>query len=183
MNIFLLNGSVANKSHTKALLKYLQQLFEQIDTDTFFWDLKESPLPIVLPQYHRDPMEHPDSIVHEFAQEITNADGIILGSPLYHGSYSGVLKNALDNLHYDAFRGKFVGLVGNAGSIRADHVQVVHLRQVVKTLFGYTLQTQVETCEDDYELEKGEYQLFNEGILKRCQRLVDEMHTMVGNMK
>ncbi|WP_246348558.1 NAD(P)H-dependent oxidoreductase [Bartonella callosciuri] len=32
-------------------------------------------------------------------------------APFYQGSYSGVLKNALDNLAYDAFLSKLVGLI------------------------------------------------------------------------
>ncbi|MCA9371528.1 NAD(P)H-dependent oxidoreductase [Candidatus Woesebacteria bacterium] len=175
MNILLINGSVAKKSHTEALLQYIASLFEKKDVTTKWWNLKEKPMLVVLPEYHHNPMDHPDRMVHEFVRAVEQVDGIVLGSPLYHGSYAGVLKNALDNLHFDTFRGKWIGLVGNGGSIRADHVQLVHLRQVVKTLYGYTLQTQVGTCAQDYEEQESGFTLNNKEIIKRCQRLVDEM--------
>ncbi|WP_375633527.1 MULTISPECIES: NADPH-dependent FMN reductase [unclassified Bartonella] len=41
--------------------------------------------------------------MYTFVKTIADADDVILASPVYHGSYSGGLKNALDNLDYDAF--------------------------------------------------------------------------------
>ena len=43
------------------------------------------------------------------------AQGIILGTPAYHGSFSGVLKNAMDLMGFDEFGGKIIGLVGVSG--------------------------------------------------------------------
>ena len=45
------------------------------------------------------------------------ADFFILGTPNYHGSFSGILKNALDHLNMDYFKMKPVGLIGNSGGI------------------------------------------------------------------
>jgi NAD(P)H-dependent FMN reductase len=39
----------------------------------------------------------------------------IAGTPLYHGSYSGVLKNAIDPMGFHEFEDKMVGLVGVSG--------------------------------------------------------------------
>ena len=132
MKVLLLCGSIAQKSHTNALLHYIEDLFIIEETDVLFWDLKTKPLPIAQPEYHRDPTQNPDKIVKEFVAEVESSPLIVLGSPLYHGSYSGVLKNALDNLRWNAFEGKWVGLVGNAGSMRANHAEFSHLRQVMK---------------------------------------------------
>lgn len=175
MNTLLICGSVAEKSHTNALLRYIEELLKAENFKTEFWDLKKKPIPIVLPEYHNDPTKHPDGVVRNFVAEVGKAQVIILGSPLHHGSYSGVLKNALDNLHGDAFQGKWVGLVGNAGSLRASHVQFAHLRYVVNALVGYTAQTQVGTCGEDYDELPDKYVLADENIKKRCERLVEEL--------
>jgi len=175
MKVFLICGSVAKKSHTNGLLRHIEGLFKAENFETEFWDLKTKPIPIVLPEYHKDPTQHPDEVVRNFVAEVESAEIIILGSPLHHGSYSGVLKNALDNLRGDAFRGKWIGLVGNAGSLRASHVEHVHLRQVVNTLVGYAAQTQVGTCGEDYEEFPDKYILVNDGIKKRCERLANEL--------
>jgi NAD(P)H-dependent FMN reductase len=175
MKVLLICGSVAKKSHTNALLHYIEELFVKEKCEVLFWDLKTKPLPVILPEYHKDPTQHPDKIVKEFVDKVEKSQIVILGSPLYHGSYSGALKNALDNLRWDAFRNKWVGLVGNAGGSRASHVEHTHLRQVVNTLVGYTAQTQVGTCRDDYSESPKKHVLVDEDIKQRCQRLVSEL--------
>lgn len=47
-----------------------------------------------------------------FRSKLKGAQGIVIATPEYHGSYSGVLKNALDLCGFDEFEGKIVGLVG-----------------------------------------------------------------------
>ena len=175
MKILLLCGSIAQKSHTRQLLKYLEILFKKRRVKTVFWNLKNQPLPIALPEYHKAPLKHPKKEVRPFAAQVEKVDGVILGSPLYHGSYSGVLKNALDNLRWDAFRGKWAGLVGNTGSMRSDTAALNHLRQVVNTLVGYSLQTQISTNKEDYEEKETEYVLTSQAVKERCERLVNEM--------
>jgi len=175
MKILLLCGSIAEKSHTLSLLDYIGNLFSQEKHKVTLWDLKKKPLPFALPECHKDPTKHPDEVVRNFVDEVEHSDIIILGSPLYHGSFSGVLKNALDNLRYDALRGKWVGLVGNSGSIRADHLELSPMRQVVNTLVGYSAQTQVGSNKSDYSETDKRYVLEDEDIKKRSQRLVDEL--------
>lgn len=175
MKILLLCGSGTYHSRTHALLTYIGDSLEVKKCEIQMWDLSEQPLPFALPQYHKDPMQHPDSIVHAFVEAVKTADAIILGSPLYHGSYTGVLKNALDNLAGDAFAGKWVALVGNAGSLRASHLQFSHLRQVVNTMGGYTIQTQVGTCKEDYTAADQGFVLSEESMQQRCERLVAEL--------
>ena len=179
MKIFLLCGSIAQKAHTNALLHHLAGLLKEKGNETVIWDLKAQPLPIALPEYHKDPTVHPDPIVRKFVDEVEKTDAVILGSPLYHGSYSGVLKNALDNLRGDAFHRKWVGLVGNASGVRASHVEFSHLRQVVNTMEGYGLQTQIGTAKTDYDEMPDAYVLKDEDIKKRCARLVEEL--LIGN--
>lgn len=180
MKILLICGSVAEKSHTNALLRYIEELFVNEKYEVSFWDLKTQPLPVVLPEYHMDPTKNPDKEIQKFVAEVESAQIVILGSPLYHGSYTGVIKNALDNLRGDAFRNKWVGLVGNAGSSRANHVEHLHLRQVVNTMVGYAAQTQVGTCGEDYSESSGQYVLSNADIKERCKRLVQELISQVG---
>lgn len=41
--------------------------------------------------------------------------GIILGTPEYHGSFSGVLKNAIDLTGFKELEARIVGLAGVSG--------------------------------------------------------------------
>ncbi len=49
-------------------------------------------------------------------EKIINADALIIGTPMYRGSYTGRLKNVFDILPNDALMGKPVGLIATGGS-------------------------------------------------------------------
>lgn len=63
------------------------------------------------------------------------ADFLVLGTPNYHGSYSGILKNALDHINMDYVKMKPVGLIGNSGGIVSSE-PLSHLRVIVRSLLG-----------------------------------------------
>jgi len=172
-HIVLISGSGAKHSRTQALLLHIAELLETRGMKTTLWDLSERPLPPTEPDFHGDPL-HPDLQVREFIGLVNDADGIVLGSPLYHGSFSGILKNALDNLGSDAFKNKHVGLVSNAGG--GGNIQAVEqLRSVVRSLYGYSLQTQIVTTEGDFTGVEGRNTVHNPSIKQRVLRLVDEL--------
>lgn len=175
MKITLINGSMAKKSHTLALLRFIELLLQEKDAETTLWDLREKPLINVMPEYHRDPSQTPDARVKEWVQMIKESDGVILGSPLYHGSFSGVLKNALDNLGPHAFKHKPIGLVGNASGLRAAMQAPEELRTVVRGLGGYAVPIPVGTAGSDYELIPEGYILTNDEVKERVKLMVEDM--------
>ena len=78
-----------------------------------------------------------------FRAQVAQADGLIIGSPNYHGSYTGVLKNALDLLGPEAMRDKLVGLVvtarGDAGAMNT----LNHLRHVCRWMNAWVIPAEV----------------------------------------
>ncbi len=183
MNILIICGSPAEKSYTKAGLQYIEGLLNERGAFVQFWDLREQPLPIVAPEYHKNPFLNPEKTVRDFCETVRDADGIILGTPLYHGSYSGVLKNALDNLASDAFHNKPVGLLSNGTGGRGTTVPCEHLRGVVRAMSGYTTQTQVATGTPDFQEKNGTIVLIDEQVKKRCTRFVEEILQLIPLLK
>lgn len=68
------------------------------------------------------------------ATTLAAADAIIIGFPIYQGSFPGALKNALDLLPEDGLRGKVVGIVANAGSPRYFLVPEYQLKPVLTAM-------------------------------------------------
>lgn len=69
---------------------------------------------------------------------IREADAVVLGTPMYHGSYSGVLKNALDYCGFDEFDDTTVGLLAVSGG--PFPLQALdHLRSVCRALNAWVL--------------------------------------------
>jgi azobenzene reductase len=100
------------------------------------WNLAEKPLPIAEPSFHADPLaEGNPELVREFASVVHESDSIVLCTPTYHGSYSALLKNALDCMAEDQFKGKTVVLASHGWSATA-MTPCTHLQDVVRTMQG-----------------------------------------------
>jgi NAD(P)H-dependent FMN reductase len=80
-------------------------------------------------------------------REVRAAQGIILGTPEYHGSYSGVLKNTLDLMGFDEFEGKMLGLVGVSGGKIGAVDALNALRTVGRALHAWVVPQQVSVPE------------------------------------
>ena len=95
-----------------------------------------------LPLYQPDNPERSDA-ARDLVAELASADGIILGSPGYHGSISGLVKNALDyaeDLRTDArpyFSGRAVGCIATAGGWPGAVNTLGALRDIVHALRGW----------------------------------------------
>jgi FMN reductase len=77
--------------------------------------------------------------VRRLRQRITEANGIILATPNYHGTLSGVLKNALDLMSMSEFEGKVVGLVGVSGGRMGGAATLNTLRAIGRTLHAWVI--------------------------------------------
>jgi FMN reductase len=79
----------------------------------------------------------------DLVAQLALADGIILGSPGYHGSISGLVKNALDyaeDLRSDSrpyFSGRAVGCIATAGGWPGAVNTLSALRDIVHALRGW----------------------------------------------
>jgi len=95
-----------------------------------------------LPLYAFDTPARSDGAKRLIA-EIARADGLIVGSPGYHGTISGVVKNALDyveDLRGDArpyFTGRAVGCVATAGGWPGAVHTLGALRNIIHALRGW----------------------------------------------
>jgi FMN reductase len=95
-----------------------------------------------LPLYQPDNPERSEA-ARDLVRELSLADGIVLGSPGYHGSISGLVKNALDyaeDLRTDArpyFSGRAVGCIATAGGWPGAVNTLGALREIVHALRGW----------------------------------------------
>lgn len=102
-------------------------------------DLAELSLPFCESSDHTD--DHPG--VRALKERAAKADVFLLGTPEYHNSFSGVLKNALDLLSSEELRGKLFGLLGVGGGDMGAVTALGHLRYVVRGVGGWSLPAQV----------------------------------------
>ncbi|MCY4641235.1 MAG: NAD(P)H-dependent oxidoreductase [Gammaproteobacteria bacterium] len=65
--------------------------------------------------------------------KIIEADALLIGTPMYRGTYTGLLKNMFDLIPNDALLGKPVGMIATGGS---DH-HYLALEHEIKPLLGF----------------------------------------------
>jgi NAD(P)H-dependent FMN reductase len=86
----------------------------------------------------------------DLRRRVAGASAVVLATPVYHGSYSGLLKNALDHLLGDAFAGRPVGLIANGGGPRSGGGACDQLRSVVRALSGWSVPTHIAITPTDF---------------------------------
>jgi len=94
----------------------------------------------------KDDSDYPAD-VFRLRREVKKADGVILGTPEYHGSFSGVLKNALDLMGFDEFEGKMIGLVGVSGGRMGAFDALNSLRNIGRALHAWVIPEQTSVPE------------------------------------
>lgn len=77
--------------------------------------------------------------VQRLRQSVMEASGVILATPNYHGTLSGVVKNALDLMSVQEFEGKVVGLVGVSGGRMGGANTLNTLRAIGRTLHAWVI--------------------------------------------
>ncbi len=111
LQILAVCGSLNAMSRTKMALSLALQGAREYGADTRLITLRDYELVFYGAV---DEADYPPD-VFRLREEIKKSDGIIFGSPEYHGSMSGTLKNMLDLMSQEHLEGKIVGLVGVAG--------------------------------------------------------------------
>lgn len=174
IQVLLLSGSLSYPSHTYANLRHMEGLLRKRGVGIYLWDLFSEPLPILNPKYHRSPHLHEFEVVRRLARLAQSVDAFVWGTPVYHNSFSGILKNALDNLNTQQFRNKPVALISNGGT-RCTAEPCDQLRIVAHGLLAIAIPTQVITVNSDFEFFQGRYVIVNPLINESLARLAEEL--------
>ncbi len=94
-----------------------------------------------LPVFGAD--DEPSDEAREFTGAVAAADGLLIGTPGYHGGMSGLIKNALD--HLETLRdderpyldGRAVGVIVTAAGWQACGTTLVAVRSTIHSLRGW----------------------------------------------
>jgi FMN reductase len=171
-----LGGSLRAQSYSNAALQAGLQIAQDLGYATQMLDLRQLDLPIYVPdqaiaQY---PQAHQASIT-QLVQAFRQADAMLWATPTYHGSMSGVFKNAIDYLQLLAgdarpyLQGCPIGLIS-----ASDPAPLGAMAHCVHELRGWLAPTRLTVDSEDFSeiLE-----LSNPRVRQRLQRLVTELET------
>lgn len=108
--VLSVSGSPSASSRTNRLLRHLDQRLTAQGHDVVPLDVRTIPAEALLGGDFRHPA------IVEATELFASADGVVVGTPVYKASYSGVLKALLDLLPQYALTGKTVLPLATGGS-------------------------------------------------------------------
>lgn len=133
-----LGGTMRNGSSTELVLRAALERVQDLGADTEFLGADRINLPMYSPERSERTRE-----ARELVEVLRRADGMIVGSPGYHGGISGLVKNALDyieDMRNDTrpyLDGIAVGTIVCAHGWQATTMTLAGLRAVIHALRGW----------------------------------------------
>jgi FMN reductase len=110
-NILLINGSPSAPSRSQGLLDYAIALLAEQGVQTDLLSVRDLPAEdLVFGKYNSPSLEQPKALLEQ-------AQAVIISTPIYKASYTGLLKTFLDLLPQKAFTDKVVLPIATGGSI------------------------------------------------------------------
>ncbi|WP_266078023.1 NADPH-dependent FMN reductase [Haladaptatus caseinilyticus] len=143
-------GSLRDSSATRTSLEQALSGAERAGGTGDLLDLREFDLPLY------DPNDRMAGDAVELKRRVREADAVVLGTPMYHGSYSSVLKTALDYCGFDEFEQKTVGLLAVAGG-RFPITAMDHLRSVCRALDAWVLPYEAAVPQSHSAVRNGKF--------------------------
>lgn len=170
MKCAIILGSIRIGRQSHKIAYYLENKIRQKGIDVTMIDLAEHPLPMMEEDNGR--LRSPADDISVIGTQLKEADSIILVSPEYHGSFSGVLKNALD-FYWAEFKKKPIGVVttgsGKMGGINAS----TQMQHVVLSLGAYPLPTKLLIPEIQHAFNE-QHEPLREDIIKNTERFLND---------
>ncbi len=137
INVVGIGGSVDQQSQSDRVLRAVLSGAADLGADVRMF----TGLDLDLPPYHTGAV--PPDAANGYMDAVRRADAVVISSPGYHGTVSGLVKNALDyleELRHDSrpyLDGRAVGLIAVARGWQAAVSTLGTLRQVAHALRGW----------------------------------------------
>jgi FMN reductase len=173
-----IGGSLRPGSYTQLGLQVAAQRVAALGAEVEILDLQQMQLPFC--NGAKEYPEYPD--VQRLRDTVANADGLILATPEYHGSVSGVIKNALDLMTFDQLSGKVAGLISILGG-QVNSNALNDLRIILRWVHGWVIPEQIAIGQA-YSAFSAEGKLLDDKLSQRfdhfAQSLVDNTRKLRG---
>lgn len=164
-------GSLRNGSYTLVAVRRALEAAQEEGAETSLADLREYDLPVF------DPDDREAGDGQRLRDDIRAADAVVLGTPMYHGSYSAPLKNALDYCGFDEFEDKTVGLLAVSGG-RFPVTALEHLRSTCRALNAWVIPHQAAVPNSSAAFDDGGF--VEEETRERVEKLGSEVVRFAG---
>ncbi|KAF2409247.1 FMN reductase [Pseudomonas antarctica] len=174
MLVVTLGGSPSQRSRSGVLLEKTRQWLQDKGVEVVSYQIRDFPAEDLLHARFDSPK------VIDLLQQVANADGLVMATPVYKASFSGALKTVLDLLPERALAHKIVLPMATGGSIA--HMLAVDyaLKPVLSALKAQELLHGIFAEDSQIAYAEGSAQAQLVPVLE--QRLHEALETLYGAM-
>ena len=169
-----IGGSLRDEAYSMQALQLAAEQTKALGAEVEILDLREMKLPFC--DGGSDYPDYPD--VEVMRKAVTAADGLIIATPEYHGSVSGVIKNALDLMSFEHLEGKVTGMISVLGG-QPNSNALNDLRVIMRWVHAWVIPEQIALGQAWNAFDE-EGKLKDE---KLTQRLAELAESLVKNTK
>lgn len=162
-----LSGSMRSPSATGKAVQIALEGAKAFGAEIEYIDISTLDLPFC--DGRVDLESYPEN-VQQFRHLIRGAQGVIIGTPEYHNSMTGALKNAIDLCHWDDFAQKMVGVIGVAGGAIGAINAINHTRTVMRGVGAWVVPHQVSIAHSGKTFDQS-LELLEPALHDRLHRL------------
>ena len=121
MKVVVISASPRKNANTQVAMKHVFEYAKSKNQDTKFINLSEAQV-----EYYRGPDVEYNEATKTAANDVTDADVWLIGSPVYNSFFSSALKNLLEYIDYKKTPGKVAGIaILGEGNISFMNVQTL----------------------------------------------------------
>ncbi|WP_037585422.1 NADPH-dependent FMN reductase [Stenoxybacter acetivorans] len=162
MSVVLLTGSPSSPSRSAAVLFLIEDYLRRQGIATIRYGVNDfAPEALLLGQFD-------STSVKQFQRDVAEADGLVVATPVYKASFSGVLKTMLDLLPQEALQNKVVLPIASAGSIAHLLVLDYALKPVLSAMKAQEIIAGVFVQDKQVEYRDADAR-FDEGLRERLE--------------
>jgi FMN reductase len=164
LNVLAVAGSLHRGSVTRMVIEHVVERLRAEGCRVDVLDFEKEPLALYNPDVAHDLPGYA-----ELQSRVERADVIVLGTPDYHGSISGAMKNFLDHFWHE-FAGKLFATI--VASHEKGLTVTDQLRTVARQCYAWTLPYGVAFTED-VDVKDG--RIVSETLAKRLEMLLRDL--------
>ena len=164
LNVLAVAGSLQRASVTRSVIHHVAERLRADGCSVDILDFEKEPLALYNPDVAHDLPGYAD-----LQARVERADVILLGTPDYHGSISGAMKNFLDHFWHE-FAGKLFATI--VASHEKGLTVLDQLRTVARQCYAWTMPYGVAFTEN-VDVKDG--RIVSEALQKRIEMLIRDV--------
>jgi FMN reductase len=164
-----ISGSLRPNSSSSLALEQAASRVKALGAEVNILDIRTLNLPFC--NGGDDYPGYPD--VERLRQAFKEADGMILATPEYHGSVSGILKNALDLMSFDHLDGKVAGAISVLGG-QSNNNALNDLRTILRWVHAWVIPEQIAIGQS-WKAFSPDGKLLDEKLSERFDRFAESL--------